>query len=355
MSRVVVFFLFLFISCSVKEDKIITFKVNPQKSVKLSDIFSVEKRIDIISEKPVGGIKVLHKINDQYLALIGGNISKIDQNGYLEKKLITKQNSYLFKSITSFDVFNNKIYTLERSESKFKIIDDEFNIIEEHELPFYPLSFKVISENKVLFYVGFQKMSSQTHQLLIYDLQKNKVVGTYKPIDDNLSYFNVFTIDNFVTDKNEILFWNGLDQNIYKFKEDGLSLFKTFKYKNKNIPDNFYKNSKFDDVREYMQKMNTMDFVSRFYGMRLQGDYLLKTISYSDKRYFVFKNLRSNSEYCSDIVIDDIMNSGEINSVDDPSRFIGNVDEYFVIYIENTNYESDTSHVGTMLFGRFKF
>lgn len=343
------------LSCDSKEESVVNFTLNRTKSVNLSDLIIVEKQLKVKNEKPISTINKVCEINNEYVAFVGGNIVKMDSEGFIIKKLINKENSFQFKGITSFDVFNDKIYTLERKVGKFKVIDVDLNVLEEYLIPFFPISFKVISEEEVLFYLGFQKYETQSHQLVLFNFKNGSMVKTFFPFRDNLTYFNVFTTDNLFLSNGEVNYYNGIDNAVYSFKDTIFQKIKAFDYGSKSLPEDFYKSSRFKDVKEYMEKMNSMDNVSRFYNLTILDDYLIKKISYGDQRYFVLKNLKSNKEFCSQIIKEDILNSGDINVMDEDNSFIGIVGNRLAIYIENNNYEKDSSYVGTLLFGRFKF
>lgn len=341
--------------CNGKEDSVVNFGLKRSEFVNLSDIFIVEKQLKIKNKKPISPIKKVSEIKNEYLALVGSNIAKIDSEGSIYKLMINNENSYKFKGITSFDVFNDKIYTLERKVGKLKVIDEDFNVLEEHLIPFYPLSFKVISEEEVLFYLGFQKYETQTYQLVLFNFKKGSVVKSFYPVEDNLNYFNVYSDDNLFLSNGVLHYFNGLDNAVYSYKDTTFKKVKTFDYGSKSLPNDFYKSSKFGDVQEYIEKMNSMDNVSRFYSLKLLDDYLIKHVSYGDQRYIVLKNLKSDKEFCTQVIKEDIINSNDIGVMDEDESFVGIVGNQLAIYIENNNYEKDSSFVCTLLFGRFKF
>ncbi len=341
-------------ACKQKEQNV-EFKLKVSNSVNLSDIFKVEKKLQVKYEKPVAPIEVLKPFNTPYLALIDGNICKIDEKGNLFQKLITPENAFMFNGISNFEVYNKKIYSVERGIKKIKIIDDKFQILKNYDIPFYVLSLKIISDNIVLLYIGFDRTDTDTHQIVLYDLEKNKILGKYLEVNENLNYFNFKTKNNFFSQDNQIYFSNGIDNNLYQYDKDGMKVILQMDYGSNAMPADFYPNSRFSDVQEYIEHTNTIDKVSRFYGFIKFQNYILKTISYGKNRYFVFKNLVTGQEYTTENIQEDILNSGVISTQDDYIGMLGEIENQFAIYVENNKYSSDSTFVGTLLLGKFKF
>lgn len=333
----------------------ISYDLKRTKEIKLSQVFNVTKTIKIKYHKPMPPIKLLKHIESYYIAYVSGNLCKINEKGEVFERLITKENKFLFKGITSFDIHSNRIYTVERSIQRIKIFKNNFELEKEYLLPFYPLAFKVISDDKILFYLGFQSSSIFKHQVVLYDLVNEKIIESFFEVPDNLNYFNIFTIDNFIEESNNVYFSNGMDNIVYKYNDNSVKPEIEFNYGSKSLPKDFYSTSKFSDIEEYMNYANEISAVSRHYSLRKYENYVLKKVSFGKERLFSLKNIKTNQEYTTSLIKDDITHSGEISSLDEENSFLGQVGDKFAIYLENSNMSRDSTHVGTLLFGNFKF
>ena len=345
----------LFGNACKEKNQSVEFDLKQSNKIDLSEIFEVSETIKIKNDKPIPPIKKLYKLEDYYVGFMGGNICKINNNGDLYSKLITKENKFLFKGITSIDVFNNSFYTIERAIQSFKVFNNNFELAKEYKLPFYVLAFRVISDSTVLFYLGFQSDPTFNTQLVLYDLKEEKVSNTYLPVPTNLQYFNIFNTDNIILEHNKYYFFNGMDNTLYKFEGNSLSPEICFNYGIHSLPQDFYKTSDFEDVQKYTEHVEPLSKVSKFYNLRKSNNYIIKRIHIGKERLHVFKNMTTNKEFSSTSVNDDITNSGIINSWDEETAFLGVIGDKFGIYIENAKLDTDSTFVGTILLGNFKF
>jgi hypothetical protein len=331
------------------------FKIKIKNSVNLSELFYVEKQIKVKYDNPLAPIESLKKFKENYLALINGNLYKMDNDGTIIQKLKTPENAFLYKGISSFDVYNDQIYTVERSVQKIKIFDGNFQLMHDYHVPYYILSFKVISEGIILFYMGFDRTDEDKNQVYLYDLNEKKILASYLDIKKNLSFYNFRTKYNIFEDDNKIYFSNGMDATLYNFDNKVMRPVMKMDYGAYALPSDFYDNSKYVNAYEYVEHTNNIEKVSRFYNLIKFDKYIFKHISLGKQRYFVFKNLDTGHEYTTATINEDMLNSGEITTDQDQNGFLGSTGDQLAIYIENSEFNKDSSYVGTILLGKFKF
>lgn len=346
-------FIITFFNCKEKNDQI-KLNLSVKESINLSQIFEIKHIVKVRYDRVIPPIEKVLKAHDLYFVLSNANIYAIDSFGMIINQLITQQNEYLYKYIHDFDIYDNMIY-VKHSGKKITKLTKDFKEIDVFAKPYTSRSFKILSDSTCALYTGFNISPGRNKQLYIYSMKSGEILHSFLEVLPQLNYYNFLSSNNILYLDGKNYFWNGMDQTIHTFDESSVNPAIQLDYGSKSLPKDFYSLSKFGDVQEYSLHMAGLDLVSRFYNARLGKNYFLASICLGKDRFFVIKNLKTYEEHAIRNINDDILKTGIISILDENVSFLPVSEGQFVLYRDNNDLQSDSTHVGTLIFGNFKF
>jgi hypothetical protein len=359
LNVILIFFLIHCITSCLqdKNENKITYNLERKSIGKLSSFFTSEDSLKIISKRPIGAIDKIAMSDGFYYILADGNIYKVNINGEIISTLINEENKYKISNITTFDLYKNKLYVVERVKKRLSTLDANLNILDQISLPILPLGLQVLNDKTIAIYQGFDTdISVSNSQLVYFDFIENKIINAFLEVKPNLRFFNFSTKNNLFKNKEKVYFWNGLDKKLFELSINNLTEKFVFSYSGFDLEAEFYDNSKFTNVMEYSLAINQKDKVGRFYSLYYSGNVISKIISLKDKRYYTLKNLSTDTELTFENIEDDISNSGNY-SVIEGLPFIDNINLKYDLIIanEDTSLNNDSLYRINVTFGKIKF
>lgn len=305
--------LFFLVSCNVKNTK--EGDVSPvnidfasiQPSLDLSSISSSIKYIpletndSVIIDEPV---QILIKKGYVYVA-DNSAVYKFDMNGHILASLRHRGDApddYLSITDIQTDEMGN-IWILSRNNQALLNYSWDGTLLKKVKLNAWGAKIKLLSEGKMLLYIGNEKDKDNAHQLLLLDLDTETIEKRNLVIDElKANYLHVKSRNNF-SQGEETYFYQIFNDTIYTMPSSGVAI-PAFRVclDNKNIPADFFQH-KYQDIMDFYQNLFKENYaygINFFFKQKKQ--YWL-SFFYNKHTYWWMTD--GNRERASNIIIDD--------------------------------------------------
>ncbi|WP_294629500.1 6-bladed beta-propeller [uncultured Bacteroides sp.] len=314
MNRFLLFIcLFFLVSCNVqstKETDVSSLNIDfasMQPSLDISSISSsiryipLETNDSIIIDEP---IQVLIKKGYVYVA-DNSAVYKFDMEGNVLASLRHRGDApddYLSITDIQIDEMEN-IWILSRNNQSLFNYSWDGTLLKKVELNAWGAKISLLSEGKMLLYIGNEKDKDNSHQLLLVDLNTGTIEGRSLVIDElKANYLHVKSQNNF-SQGEETFFYQIFNDTIYTMPNSGVAV-PAFRVclDNKNIPIDFFQH-KYRDIMDFYQNLFKENYA---YGI----NFFLKHESQCWLSFFYNKHTYwwiadGNRERASNVVIDD--------------------------------------------------
>lgn len=279
-----------------------------KENVDLSKIIEIKQEIFIkhsVFER-FGDVKKAFLLNDFiYLHTEFPNtITKLTKEGQVINQFIP---DFQITEITSIDFFDSLIYVLDRESMEVHLFDYEFKRKDQFKIPYFAQSLKVISADKIAFFLGNEIMENKG-RLVIYNYKDKKPIADLLEISKNQKrYFNFLTNYHFLLIRNNLYFWNSPQNAIFKLSENGLlDIDYEIDYGKKSLPKDFYEKADYDNPFEFLQDVKAKEYAHRHFKMLANNDYLLFNFDYDSAFGTTIFNIENQTSTSFKNIFDDI-------------------------------------------------
>lgn len=307
--------LLLLLSCqkNKQNSKIIPIKpfTNYKSSQSLSEIAEIDTLISISNQ--FGYLNQISKmLSFQGDFLIYSNspkrLSILTPNGVLLNTVTPNPDKpFEISDIADIDVFEDYIFVLSREYYKMHILDRNLNLIKTHKLPLLAQSFKMLSENEVLFYCGHEPSSEIKTLFVQYNLDDKKIQNQYIDIPKETSdYFKFLTTNHIIEFAGRTILWDSTLDKVYNFNQQNLEEYLKIDYQDKKLPKDYYKNE-FQNSYEFLTKTRQTSYAFRHFDFMSNQKYLHFTFEYKNKFLTTLYNHKTQNAITFDKIKDDIL------------------------------------------------
>ena len=179
-----------------------------------------------------------------------------------------------YKSLTDFIVgdTDGDIELLDNRGNKILVYDSSGNFVRDWNVPAMSWSFFKKGADQYCFYNGNMKSGVSSSRVMDYDVEAQKKIKEYFPIDDNLAeYFHLMGEKVFNMTRNGLYCHISPIDTIYKYADDkGFVPAFHLDFMNHAAPASFYE-SKYRDIMEFSEAANKNEYVYALTNFAVNG------------------------------------------------------------------------------------
>lgn len=309
-----VFCLFLLLSCQNKQNsEVVPIKpfTNYKSIQSLSEIAEIDTLISISNQ--FGYLNQITKMvcfQDNFLIYSNNpkRLSIVTKNGVILNTVTPNPDKpFEISDIADIDVFEDYIFVLSREYYKMHILNRNLNLIKTHKLPLLAQSFKMLSENEVLFYSGHEPSSEIKNLFVQYSLVDKKILNQYIDIPKETSdYFKFLTTNHIIEFAGRTILWDSTLDKVYNFNQQNLEEYLKIDYQDKKLPKDYYKNE-FQNSYEFITKTRQTSYAFRHFNFMSNKKYLHFNFEYKNKFLTTIYNHKTQNTITCDKIEDDIL------------------------------------------------
>ena len=330
--------LFFLLSCKNKQ-KPEVLALKPFTNYKQVQSFSGIAKIDTVVSisNQFGYFNQISKIvsfKDDFLVFSDEpkRLSIVTQSGQVLKSVTPNPDEpFEISDIADIDVFEKHIYVLSREYYKIHVLDKNLRLIKTHKLPLLAQSFKMLSEKEIMFYCGHEPFSETKSFFVQYNIENKNVHNQYINIPkETAEYFKFLTSNHILEFAGETLLWDSTLDEVYAFNQSNAEEFLKIDYKDKALPEDYYKN-KFKNSYEFITKTRQTPYAFRHFDFMSNQNHLHFTFEYSNKFLTSLYNHKTGKTITFEKIKDDLLTNLSYPAINFFDGFYG--DDKFIIIL----------------------
>lgn len=330
MKLFIYLFVLLLASCTHKEvqnalNRMETTIPSTQASINLSEFASSVKCIPLAAQDSVAIGELLQVVvRDKFVyATDGTSLYKFSLAGDLVSVVSHKGSSPIeYVNVSDFQIDEDgSVWVLSRNNrALFNYLWDG-SLCKKIQLDAWLEKFYIIGGSKMLLYAGNEKDDEHKCALYLLDVQTEKIVNGYLPInDDKSAYLHIKSANHFSFDGETGFFYQMFNDTVYELnKECVVSPKYLLSFAGKNIPNSFYE-QKYANIMEFFQILRTKDYAYGT-GLFVKKDNLSLYSFYYD-RHAYWHIAKDGEERVCNVLKDDVCLSGYEMNLDEISYFV---------------------------------
>lgn len=302
----------------IDESSPILLTIERLQSVKLSDLFSIEKIIPLDDKSLVGQISQILQIEDGSVLIFDQRVANslicFDLNGRF-KWQIDKQKGEVGAELYLTDVKVNhskhEINIWDNVNKRLSIFDYAGAFVKSYPINIGAINFGVLRNDRIAFYKGnFLGSKDYNFKILVYDLQAGGICAQYFPIRKNEHYITLLSPRNLngSAESNKHFFTEPFSNGIYSISDKVAKLEFIINFEEHGLPDDFFSEvSSYENFRELANEISSSSLYHRMiHNVNEFGQFVSFVFRTKDNDFaHSFYNIKSKNHY-SLTITDDI-------------------------------------------------